>query len=239
MVASRPTQTQRFIGSVLRYMARYDHRALFPANLPRRLLEEVFPGIREHEVCLAHAFEEKALPYGEAYVLAAITSFLRPQTVFEIGTFTGGGTVIMAQQAGPECELFTLDLPPEHTELSLPGEDFDPPEEDSSRIGRRFRGSPYEQQITQLYGDSATFSFAPYEGRMDLVFVDGAHSYSYVVSDTRKALKMLSRRGTIIWDDCALDHPGVAQALDRFAVSLPIYRIAETRFAVYTRYFSE
>jgi predicted O-methyltransferase YrrM len=236
MLPSRPSVAQRFFGSILRYIAAYNHHALYPANLPVRMLHEVFPGIETREVCLQHHFEDKALPYGEAYVLAAISAHLRPRAVFEIGTFTGGATLLMARHAGMECEVYTLDMPPDDKSLQLPGVDADPPEENDARIGERFRGTEYARQISQLYGDSATFDFVPYHGKMDLVFVDGSHSYSYVVSDTRKALEMLSPRGTIIWDDCGTVHPGVAEALDKFGARLAILRIANTRFAVYTRF---
>jgi hypothetical protein len=239
MLPRKPRVTQRFFGSLLRYVASYNHSVLYPENLPVRLLSELFPGIEGREVCLQHSFEDKALPYGEAYVLAAISAHVRPQAAFEIGTFTGGGTLLMARHAGPGCPVYTLDMPPAAKSLKLPGVDLDPPEEDDTRIGERFRGTEEARQITQLYGDSATFDYSPYKGRMDLVLVDGSHSYSYVMSDTRKALEMLSPRGTIVWDDCATVHPGVAQALDKIGARLPIARIANTRFAVYTRFPGE
>lgn len=236
MLRSKPHVTQRFFGSLLRYIAAYNHHALYPSHLPLKMLHDIFPGVQDREVCLSHYFEEKALPYGEAYVLAAISGYVQPRTVFEIGTFTGGGTLLMAKHAGPVCRLFTMDMPPADKSLTLPGIELDPPEADDAIIGVRFRGTEQEQQIIQLYGDSATFDYSPHRGKIDLVFVDGSHSYSYVVNDTRKALEMLSPRGTIVWDDCATIHPGVAEALDRFGAHMPISRIINTRFAVYTRF---
>jgi predicted O-methyltransferase YrrM len=235
MLPSYPGRTQRFMGSVLRYIAAYNHHALYPQRLPERLVHELFPGIEAQEVCLTQRFEDKALPYGEVYVLAAITAFLRPRMVFEIGTFTGAASLIIAQQAGAGCAVYTLDVPAGYGRLQLRGVALDPPESDADLIGERFRGTEYERQITQLYGDSATFDFTPYTGQMDLVFVDGSHSYEYVMNDTQRALKMLTPHGTIIWDDCSTQHPGVAEALDRVGAALPIYRISKTRFALHTR----
>jgi len=236
MLPRRPAITQRFFGSLLRYVAAYNHHALYPEHLPERLLHELFPGIDKSEVCLRHYFEDKALPYGEAYVLAAIAAYVQPSSIFEIGTFTGGATLLMVQHAGADCQAYTLDMPPAAKSLALPGVDLDPPEEDDLRIGELFRGTMFERQIMQLYGDSATFDFSPYKGKIDLVFVDGSHSHDYVVNDTRKALEILSPRGTIIWDDCSTIHPGVAEALDRFGARIPISRITNTRFATYTRH---
>lgn len=233
---SRPRDTRRFVGSLLNYVATYNPDAVDLSALPERRLHDIFPGINEQSVCLQHTVEPKALPFGEAYVLASVASYVRPSQVFEIGTFTGGGTLIMAQHAGPECRVFTLDMPPGEENLMLQGLEEDPPEQESQRIGVRFRNTQYERQITQLFGDSATFDYGQYRGSVDLVFVDGSHSYSYVKNDTFKALEMLSETGTIIWDDCSLQYPGVVRALQGFNRKMSIYRVPSTRFAIYTRH---
>jgi hypothetical protein len=59
----------------------------------------------------------------------------------------------------------------------------------------KWRGSPYERKIHCLFGDSATFDYSPFYGKVDLFFIDGAHSYEYVRSDTINALKCISRGG--------------------------------------------
>ena len=79
-----------------------------------------------------------------------------------------------------------------------------------------------------LLGDSADFDFTPYENRMDMVFVDGSHAYSYVVNDTHVARRLLrDGRGVIVWHDYA-DGPaaftGVVKALHEFQESDPYYR---------------
>lgn len=234
-IGSEPGGVRRFVKSVLRYVATYDPVATEPRHLPWRLLHDLVSGSEAIPICFSHKVEPKSLPYGEAYALGAITASLRPRKVFEIGTFTGGGTIIMAQQAGPDCRIYTLDLPPEQTELHLRGLEEDPPEADTARIGERFRGTQYETQITQLYGDSASFDFSPFRGEIDLVFVDGSHSYEYVKNDTRQALRMLSEHGVIIWDDCSPQYPGVMRALNDLGRSHPVYRLQSTRFALYMR----
>jgi hypothetical protein len=71
---------------------------------------------------------------------------------------------------------------------------------------------------------------------MDVVYVDGAHSYEYVRSDTENALRMLSERGTILWDDYPA-WPGVYRHLTDIAPTLdrPLYHILGTRLVMYTR----
>jgi predicted O-methyltransferase YrrM len=203
-------------------------------HLPELALHDILPGIESTEVTLHHKLEHRSLPYAEAFVLASLVSHLQPGKIFEVGTSIGASTAIMAMSA-PGSHIYTIDLPPDRSELALQGLDNDPPESDPDIIGRRFRGANIEKQITQLYGDSANFDVSPFRGAMDLVFVDGSHSYEYVRSDSRAALEMLSPRGAIIWDDCTREFPGLVRALNELGVSIAISRIAFTRFAIHIR----
>src|SRR5207249_2287328 len=82
----------------------------------------------------------------------------------------------------------------------------------------------------------ATFDYTPYAGRMDVVFVDGAHSYNYVVNDTERALEMLAPGGTVAWDDYPAV-PGVYRHLNELAARLdgPLYHVYGTRLVLYSR----
>jgi hypothetical protein len=78
---------------------------------------------------------------------------------------------------------------------------------DELHIGAHRRVSRYVYEahaegskVRQLYGDSAVFDFSPYRQGVDLFFIDGAHSYDYVKSDTLKALDCV-RGGGIVWHD--------------------------------------
>jgi len=126
-----------------------------------------------------------------------------PQRVFEIGTFDGRTSLNMAANCPEESKVFTLDLQKSQlntTTLTIEQGDREFINKDKS--GVRFVGTDCEKKITQLYGDSAVFDFAPYQNTMNLVFVDGSHSYDYVVSDTRNALKLLKDgKGIILWHD--------------------------------------
>ena len=48
----------------------------------------------------------------EQYFLAALASRRQPRTIFEIGTFDGSTTLLLAR-AAPAAQVFTLDLPPD------------------------------------------------------------------------------------------------------------------------------
>lgn len=148
--------------------------------------------------------------------LSGLAKRLGAETIFEIGTFTGVTAWTLANNT--RAVVHTLDLPGDDR-ARLPIEDRD----------RLFR-APGERlfevlggNVHQHWGDSATFDFSPFYGRCDLVYVDGAHSYDYVRSDTEQALKMRTPGGAIVWDDYSRRWPGVTRFLNEF--DRKIYRV--------------
>jgi predicted O-methyltransferase YrrM len=203
----------------------------FVPRLPSAVLQELFPGIDELTISMRHEVRERALMYAEAYVLSLITAFTRPRRIFEIGTATGQSTLLMARQA-PDAVIETLDLGSALPALGVQADE--PPWADVDAIGAAFRGTEHDARITQHLGDSATFDYEPFAGAIDLVFVDGAHTYDYVRSDSQNALHVLAPGGVIIWDDCNYQNPGVSKALHELqAAGTKVYRVHGTRFAVH------
>jgi predicted O-methyltransferase YrrM len=168
-------------------------------------------------------------------VLCAMCKLLEVATVFEIGTLHGQTSWLIARNI-PHARVFTLDLPSLDAASRLTHEVTDPEYFVEYNRGRTFMGTPEAARITQLFGDSATFDFSPFRGAIDLVFIDGSHSYEAVRSDTEAALSMLSERGTIVWDDY-LYYPGVYRVINDLAPKLdrPVFHIVGTRLAVYSR----
>lgn len=170
-------------------------------------------------------------------VLAALCGAVGAKTFFEIGTNRGRTTWTVARN-NPELELFSLDLPSQESlgEISLDLNDSDRDffVDDWDR-GEAYKGTPEEERITTLEGDSATFDYTPYLGKMDVVFIDGAHSYAYVKSDTENALRLLAPGGTIVWDDYP-SIPGVYTYLNEAAPSLPhpLRHVFGTRLVICT-----
>ena len=169
----------------------------------------------------------------ELVVLASIARKYKPRTIFEIGTFDGRTTINLAANS-PDATVHTLDLPPgHHTRLEVkPGDDkyINKP-----ASGARFRGTDCESRIVQHYGDSATFDFSPFEGQVDMVFVDGAHSYEYVKSDSQRALRLLrGGRGVILWHDYGTGE--VTEAIDDLRDTVAAFaglrRVGDTALAI-------
>lgn len=169
-------------------------------------------------------------------VLAALCKATGARSFFEIGT-NRGRTAWTVARNNPELTVHTLDLPSPDAPVA-----FDLNDSDRRFFGDRwasgeaFHDTPEAERITVLTGDSATFDFSPWKGQVDVVFVDGAHSYSYVRNDTEAALEMLSPNGTMLWDDYPTI-PGVYKVVNEFAGTLdrPLYHLRGTRLVLYSR----
>ena len=150
----------------------------------------------------------------EQIVLARQVESRQPRALFEFGTFDGRTSLNLVAHAAPDAHLYTLDLPAEQAPL-FPLETGEQAFVDKPESGTRFLGTRWATQITCLQGDSATFDFSPYDGSIDLVFVDASHAYPYVKSDSLQALRLLRPGGgLIVWHDYSRDWPGVIRALD-------------------------
>jgi len=179
----------------------------------------------------------------ETHFLATLVKELAPQSIFEIGTYNGFTTLHLAVNSPPSCRIFTLDLPPDYDAQKAGTDSYDDLlviELSQKSINQRFyKKHPLEGKITELYGDSATFDFSSYYGKMDIVFIDGNHSWRYVKSDTENAFKMLSDQGIIVWHDFDyIIHQDVFFYLNALSKKYPIYYVPHTRFAIYGKNIS-
>jgi hypothetical protein len=160
----------------------------------------------------------------ELVAINRIVRHLACRRFMEIGTFDGRTALNMAANSSAETQIFTLDLPADQAQhTALPVLTGDLSYICKSASGMRFKGSAREHQITQLLGDSATFDFMPFDGTMDLVFVDGSHAYDYVMCDSGTARKLLRLAGgMILWHDYGV-WPDVTAALDYLYQNRPEY----------------
>lgn len=204
------------------------------ATLQVRRFAELFPPVGGEIVLpldAARSTDTWELPGLERCTLAAIVRSVAPARVFEFGTYLGASTLLMAMNAPPHAKLTTLDLDPARREayFRVAGvqrlRDFE--------TGVLFKATPVAPRIHQRYGDSGEIDFSEYAKSIDLVFVDGDHSYAQVGLDTRAALQMLKPGGTILWDDYTTGTTGVVRCLNELAQRVPLVRIEGTRFVIY------
>ncbi len=162
----------------------------------------------------------------EIYIYYAVQA-TKAKSVFEIGTFDGGTTAIMARAAGPNAEVFTLDLPEEEFDRTQ-----HPPDFTGAFVGRKYRETSIGAGIVQLHGNSETFDFSAYYGKMDLVFVDAAHDYKHGLIDSRTALRLTHAKGTVLWHDFDPGWPGLVHAIIEATKGCKLRRLAGTTLAV-------
>ena len=111
------------------------------------------------------------------------------------GTGRGRTTLHLALNTASDSQIHTLDI--SNNELT----------------GCIFRDRPEESKIKRWTGDSRAFDFSPWRGKVNLVYVDGAHDYEAVKADSATAFALVAKGGCIIWDDFVSTWPGVAKAL--------------------------
>ena len=149
----------------------------------------------------------------EAAALVALCRSVNAKRVFEFGTYKGVSTTQFALNLPENGIVFTLDLPEDHPAYFLDIPKFEE-QQIAAETGKGILvPDAVRHRVTFLRSDSATFDTTPYRGTIDLVFVDGAHSYEYVKNDSEKGLEMLKPGGIIAWHDCVPSHRDVVRYL--------------------------
>jgi predicted O-methyltransferase YrrM len=220
----RPTTLPLFLADTRRLYRHYTGKRVPPIT-PWELLE--FKGVvnlRLGENDVFAAMEPNLL-------MVQLVAMLRPKRTFEIGTSQGRTTALMAMNTPEDSHIFTLDLDPSKP---LPGQvtDMHLIELAKKELGIAFRGTNWAPRITQLLGDSGTFDFSPYYDSMDLVTIDGSHSYPFVRSDSFNAFRMIRPGGVIQWHDfeSMRSEYGVSRFVDELRQrGLPAYRLGRDR----------
>ncbi|OHA45674.1 MAG: hypothetical protein A3H13_00215 [Candidatus Taylorbacteria bacterium RIFCSPLOWO2_12_FULL_48_11] len=152
----------------------------------------------------------------ELVVLSALVRKHQPRSLFEFGTFDGRTTRNLAENAPETALVFTLDLPDDALAAARLNPKGDIKFAGKVETGYKYKHAPSAAKIIELKGDSSIFDFSPYHQSIDFIFIDGAHTESYVASDTRNALAMLRGGGVTLWHDCRPSCEGVTQVLNRF-----------------------
>lgn len=178
-----PKGSQRFLHGVL------DARDLGEDDsvLGSVAITDLFPGAGDVSLvgALYSASGSATRSLLELGSLAYMARSMNPAHVFEIGTYIGRTTRLLAANASG-ARVFTLDLPQDRV---------------AHQVGCEYRETAEAPRIQQLHGDSRSFDFSPWHGQCDLVWVDGAHDYASVRSDTEAACRLCRPEGWVAWHD--------------------------------------
>lgn len=89
-------------------------------------------------------------------ILSLISHLVCPETIIEIGTFTGYSALCLAEGLHPQGKLYTIDVDPEYSSISQ----------------KYFDESSYKEQILPIIGDAKTVIPSIDVPTIDLVFMD-------------------------------------------------------------------
>jgi len=162
----------------------------------------------------------------EKALLLALLRISRARRIFEFGTFLGGTTAMLADNA-PAAELWTLDLPPGEAAPAAV-------EEDKQLSLARDQVRLFDARVHRLLGDSNEFDPAGL-GEFDFLWIDGGHDERTVAADTTNAYRMRRAAPTavIAWHDYGNPkYPGLTRYLDGLAATRPLLAIEETLMVV-------
>ena len=160
--------------------------------------------------------------------LQAIVLGRGARTAFEIGTFNGATTRLLAETLPDNGWVATLDLPPAAFDETQHPQDLA-----GSQVGAAYQASPAAGKIRQLLQDSLSFDPTSYAGRCDVVLVDGAHDYEHGVADTATALKLVASGGVILFDDFEPYWHGLVRGIVTAMQGQHLGRVAGTAFGVH------
>ncbi|MBU0509727.1 class I SAM-dependent methyltransferase [bacterium] len=201
-----PYQMLYYIGECLFLFKTLLNRRKLPQPALGRVLAQVKT---EEELRLGNLkgytwFLENPTLAADIVGLCLLCRAIKPRVIFEIGTQTGYTALHLALNSPDDATVYTLDLPPDRSpDVALKTTLADARERRKKVAVKRpcFEDSSVAHKIACLTGDSAVFDYSPYHGRVDLFFIDGAHSYEYVRSDTSHALECCHSGSFIIWHD--------------------------------------
>jgi len=220
---------RRFLREAARLALQHEAAARL-ASLPVVELAELAAEADELVVRLPRAVTRHPWSLGAAEQLS-LQILIRARgckTAFEIGTFNGGTTRLLAETLPEDGHVWTLDLPPGAFDASQESAGFS-----GSQVGVAYRDSWAAPKITQLLWNSLDYDFGPFEGSADLVLVDGGHEYKNGVADTLAALCLVRPGGIVVWDDFEPYWHGLVNGICDAMRGRQLCRLAGTALGVY------
>jgi len=133
----------------------------------------------------------------QAAYLFGLVRQMKPRKVIEIGRYKGGSTLVIAAAMNGKGEFWSIDIGEKHGGMHC-GEQSRPFDEMLADTCKRFG-----LKVSIIVGDSRAVDVDT--GEVDLVFIDGDHSYEGVRSDFERFGKRVRVGGAVLFDDAFTD----------------------------------
>lgn len=185
----------------------------------------------EHKVSPYFFLEGGSLPT-DLFLLAQLAQRTEVKTYFEIGTWRGESVMNVAPFVD---KAFTMNLSNE--ELKKRGANPEYIKQSGMLLPQE------NSHVKQIYGDSLHYDFSALNNACDLIFVDGDHHYSNVLSDSKNALAIRRNdQSIIVWHDYGYSPEHIRwEILQAILDAVPanehqnLYQVAHTKCAIYTK----
>jgi predicted O-methyltransferase YrrM len=170
----------------------------------------------------------------EAWIISSLSKISKK--IFEFGTCSGKTTYLMGLNSSSDASIVSITLNPNELN-NIKKEDKDNKVSFRNIIHESmyekflFSGKEVEKKIKIIFQNSLNLEHYEYKNQMDLIFIDGGHTYSVVKSDSEKSFEMLNTNGIILWHDYV---PGkrsakdVVKYINEISKQKKIYKIKNT-----------
>ena len=133
---------------------------------------------------------------------------MKAKNILEIGTANGGTLFLLSRFSDPNALIMTMDLP---ESFFFRGFDF--------KIRRFYKSfASHQQKIALINGDSHDISSLQklneflYHEKLDILFIDGDHSYEGVKKDFEMYSPLVREEGLIVFHDIVVVPPEIEKA---------------------------
>jgi hypothetical protein len=130
-----------------------------------------------------------------------------------------------------EADILTIDLPDEPADLLHLNPPIRTMSSSRNRVGRCYKGTPYERRITELKCDSRSLNLRNTINSADLILIDGGHDMTCIAADSPKALSTARKNTVVLWDDYFWYYPEAVKFLDIFSETHDMVRVEHTNLA--------
>jgi len=177
----------------------------------------------------------------EAWIIGCLSKVSK--NIFEFGTCSGKTTYIMALNSSKNSKITTITLKQDNlTQIEKKKLDnkisFRNIKNESMYEKFLFSNQLEEKKINVIFKNSLDFDESQYVNSMDLIFIDGGHTFSVVKNDTEKAFKIIKKDGIILWHDYILGKESskdVVRYLNQISKKKKIYSIENTSLCYFKK----
>ncbi len=189
-------------------------REVNPAPSVAAVPQDLEPGDRLEFEDLAGLFSSSILNHGaismpirQAAYVFGVARRTGARTAIEIGRWRGGSTILLAAALGPGGKVWSIDLGEKEARSLGSAGDLDT---QATAFCER-----HGLDVRLLVGDSRTIEVDT--GEVDLVLIDGEHSYGAASSDFERFGRRVRVGGAVLFDDVADDPivPALRGEVDR------------------------